>query len=102
MTGGSPFPASQWSNHVPIASRTRWSGAPPSWPPAYQSMRTVPPAAAICRAVASAWSSPNNVSASPWTTSVGAEIRSVTDAGEERRRSSAVAGESRPVVAASV
>ncbi len=29
-------------------------------------------------------------------------MRSVTEAGEERRRSSAVAGESRPVVAASV
>jgi hypothetical protein len=59
----------------------------------------MPPAEAICRAVASAWSSPNRVSCSPWTSRVGAVIRSATLTGEERRSSSVVVGPGRPVVA---
>ena len=73
VRGRSGRPARRASGRTTCRSRRARAGpgAPPSWPPAYQSMRTVPPAAAICRAVASAWSRPNNVSASPWTTSVG-------------------------------
>ena len=108
MPGSSPRSASAPSrpryqvNQSPISSRMRVPGCPPSWPPANQATFTGVPVAAIWRALASAWSRPNRVSCSPCTSRVGAVIRSVTLAGEERRSSSAVAGESRPVVADSV
>ena len=62
------------------------SGDPPSCPPLNQATATVPPPAAIARAVASDWSSPKSVSFSPCTSSVGAVIRPATEAGEDRAR----------------
>ena len=89
-------------NQSPISSRMLGPGRPPSCPPANHATFTGVPFAAIWRALASAWSSPNRVSCSPCTRSVGAVIRSVMPAGDERRSRSAVAGESLPVVADSV
>ncbi len=73
---------SQPSSQPRVRSRSRpASGAPPSWPPPYQTRRTGVPAAAIPRALASASRSGNSVSASPCSSSVGAVTRSSTRAG---------------------
>ena len=98
--GSAPVPARWWSNQACIRSVVRWSGSPPSWPPANQLTATVPPPAAIWRAVASAWSRPKSVSCSPWTSSVGALMRPATLAGEARSKNDASAAGSRPVVMA--
>ncbi len=72
------------------------STSPPLCPPGYQLTATVVPFAAMARAFASAWSSPNSVSCWPCTSSVGAVMSPTTRAGEELARIVVMAGETRP------
>ena len=76
------------------------SEAGASWPPANQTTCTGVPFAAIPRALASAWPSPKSESWVPWTSSVGAVIRSSTPAGLLRSSTAAASGVSVPVAAA--
>ncbi len=104
VPGSAPSPSRWKSNHSVVSSRSRPASASEpeeSWPPVYQTIFTGVPLAAMPRAFASASVSGKSVSASPWMSSVGAVIRSRTDAGLDRSSRAAVSGESRPVVAAS-
>ena len=81
-------------------SVTESGSVPPLWPPLYQVIATVAPAAAICRALASAWSSPKRVSFSPCTNRVGALICEATALGLELASKATNAGVIVPVWAA--
>ena len=76
------------------------SDACESWPPANQTTLTGVPFAAMPRALASAWPRPNSESWVPWTSRVGASIRSSTPAGLLRSSTAAISGVSVPVAAA--
>src|SRR6266511_837808 len=101
---GSGPPASQRPNQPVTRLRTRpvCARSPPaSCPPPDQYTLTGVPVAAMPRALASASDSGNSVSVSPWTSRVGAVIRSSTGAGLDRRSNLSRAGVGRPVRAVS-
>ncbi len=98
--GGEPSRLRYRPNQSRTSERSRSaSSRPPSWPPPYQTTLTGVPCAAIPRALASASDSGNSESASPWTSRVGAVIRSSTVAGLDSCSRASALGVASPVVA---